>query len=484
MLAALPIILPLLFGALLFILKIKSRRVRNAYVFAVTVINAVICFLVMIYLKNNVVVLFNLTENLDISFKIDDAGCIFAGLVSVLWPLASLYAFEYMEHEVRQTSFFAFYTMTLGVVIGIAFAEDILTMYVFYEVLTLVTFPLVMHPMTAEAMKASRTYLCYSLGGAAFAFVGIIFIMNYGETLDFTYGGVMGAQDEGNIALLLFVFIVAFCGFSVKAAMFPFSRWIIKAAVAPTPVTALLHAVAVVKAGAFATIRLSYYIFGADFIRGTWAQAVVMVLTVITILYGSGMAVKERHFKRRMAYSTISNLSYILFSVTLMTPMGLVGAFTHLLMHAVIKICSFYCVGSVMHKTGKNYIDELDGLGRRMKATFACFTVSALALTGIPPLSGFISKWRIAEAAIDSGSVLSYIGIGSIIVSALLTAIYMISIIIRAYFPQENKVCDNFEAAHDPGICMKLPVIIFAGATVIMGIFWKPVIGMIENIIM
>lgn len=484
MFTLLPILLPLIFGALLFILKIKSRRVRNTYVMAVTIINAVVCFLVMIYLQNDVVVLFNLTENLDISFKIDEAGCIFAGLVSVLWPLASLYAFEYMEHEVRQTSFFAFYTMTLGVVIGIAFAEDILTMYVFYEMLTLVTFPLVMHPMTAEAMKASRTYLCYSLGGAAFAFIGIIFIMNYGETLDFTYGGVMGAQSEGSTALLLFVFIVAFCGFSVKAAMFPFSRWIIKAAVAPTPVTALLHAVAVVKAGAFATIRLSYYIFGADFVRDTWAQAVVMILTVVTILYGSGMAVKERHFKRRMAYSTISNLSYILFCVTLMTPLGLVAAFIHLLVHAIVKICSFYCVGSVMHKTGKNYIDELDGIGRCMKVTFACFTVSALALTGIPPLSGFTSKWKIAEAAIDSGSVLSYIGIGSILVSALLTAVYMITIVIRAYFPKENKTCDNFEAACDPGIFMKLPVIVCAGAAVLMGIFWNPIVGLIENIVM
>ena len=207
--------------------------------------------------------------------------------------------------------------------------------------------------------------------------------------------------------------MLAFFGFGVKAAVCPFNSWLPDAGVAPTPVTALLHAVAVVKAGAFAIIRLTYYCFGTEFLRGTWAQTVVMTVTIVTIVYGCSRAVKETHIKRRLAYSTISNLSYILFGVTIMTPAGLVGALSHMIFHAVMKICSFFCAGAVIHQSGRNYVYELDGLGRRMPKVFGIFTVSAMALTGVPGLCGFISKWNLAKAAVESDNPLAFAGVGA-----------------------------------------------------------------------
>ena len=224
---------------------------------------------------------------------------VFAGLVSALWPFATLYAFEYMTKEEHEKIFFLFYTMTYGITLGIALSANLLTMYFFYELLTLVTVPLVMHTLTREAILASRKYLYYSLGGAAFAFIGLIMIIIYGTTTDFILGGVLDlTKIGGRTNVLLFVYVMAFLGFGVKAAVFPFNSWLPQAGVAPTPVTALLHAVAVVKSGAFAIIRLTYYSFGVDFLKGTWAQTTVMLVVMFTIVYGCSRAVKETHLKK------------------------------------------------------------------------------------------------------------------------------------------------------------------------------------------
>ena len=301
---------------------------------------------------------------------------------------------------------------------------------------SLVTVPLVMHTLTREAILASRKYLYYSLGGAAFAFIGLIFIIIYGNTTDFILGGVLDPEKIGaRTNVLLLIYVIAFMGFGVKAAISPFNSWLPDAGVAPTPVTALLHAVAVVKSGAFAIIRLTFYSFGTDFLRGTWAQDVVMAIVMFTIVYGCSRAIKETHIKRRLAYSTISNLSYILFGVTVMTPLGMVGALTHLIFHAVIKIAAFFCAGAIMHQTERQYVHELDGMGYKMPCVFGVFTVSALALMGVPGLAGFISKWNLASAAVESGNGLAFGGIACLLVSALLTAIYMFTIVVRAFFP-------------------------------------------------
>ena len=476
------VLIPFAGGAVLLGAKKWNYKTIMIYSEMLTILTSILVGILVFRRPEEGLTIFQLVGNLKIMLKLDGLGSIFAGLIAILWPLANLYAFGYMRHDKdRKHIFFAFYIMTYGVTLGIAFAGNVLTLYFFYEMLTLVTFYLVMHPMTKKAIRASRMYLYFSLGGAAFAFLSIICLVIYGDTSNFVLGGVLNmnlvSQHPNQV---LFMFVLAFCGFGVKAALFPFHGWLLKAAVAPTPVTALLHAVAVVKAGAFAAIRIIYYSYGTDFLRGTWAQHLVLGLTLITIIYGSTMATKEKHIKRRLAYSTISNLSYVLLGVTIMTPLGMIGAITHLVMHAVMKICGFFCVGAVMHETGKNYIDEIEGLGRKMPVTFGCLTLVGISLAGIPPFSGFISKWNLAAAGLKSGNILGIIGVGVLLYSAFLTIIYMGTMLIRAWFPGKDMAA--VADARDSEKLMLIPVIIFAGMVIVMGIAFEPIVSLISAV--
>lgn len=465
------VLLPMAGGALIPIIPFRKRGMMAAYIELIVIVTSFITAFLMFNPPADAFVLFRFTGQLSISLRLDGAGSVFAAILAFMWPLATLYSFAYMKHEEREKIFFMFYTITYGVTLGIAMAEDIVTMYFFYEMLTMVTLPLVLHTFSREAVLAARTYLYYSLGGAAFAFIGMIFILIYGTTSDFTPGGVIDASQLGDRAgILLFVYVLCFCGFSVKAAMCPFSAWLPQAGVAPTPVTALLHAVAVVKAGAFATLRITYFSFGTELLRGTWAQSLLMTVTMITIVYGCSRALKETHLKRRLAWSTVSNLSYILFGILLMTPLGLTGALSHMLCHAVMKICAFFCAGAVIYKTGRTYIHQLDGFGKRMPKVFMIFTVSAMALMGVPGLCGFVSKWNLAKGAVAGGNPLAYIGVGAILLSALLTAVYMMSIVVRAFFPGKDFDYSAIADVEDPNWVMILPLLIFVLVMFLIGL--------------
>ncbi len=467
------VLIPILTGISIPLLPFRKRGWMMVFLEGMVILNTLLVFALVGNRPGEMLAIVKFTGDLTLSFRIDGMSMVFGTLAAALWPLAMLYAFSYMEGERREKIFFMFYTITYGITLGIAFAEDLMTMYFFYELLTLVTVPLVMFTMSREAILASRKYLYYSLGGAAFGFLGMIFIFVYGSP-DFVMGGSLNIAKIGDRTdLLLLIYVLAFLGFGVKAAVCPFNSWLPSAGVAPTPVTALLHAVAVVKAGAFAIIRLTYYCFGTEFLRGTWAQTVVMSITIVTIVYGCSRAVKETHIKRRLAYSTISNLSYILFGVTIMTPLGLAGALTHMVCHALMKICSFFCVGAVIHRTGKNFVYELDGLGKKMPRVFGLFTVSALALMGVPGLCGFISKWNLAQAAAESGG-LSLVGMGALLVSALLTAIYMLTIVVRAFFPAADFSCDTLAEVKDADWYMLLPLFLFAAAMLVTGLYSIP----------
>ncbi len=466
------VLLPMLGGALIPLIPFRKRSVMALYMEFVVLATSILTFLLIFHRPENAFVLFRFTGRLSISLRLDGAGSVFATILAFLWPLATLYAFEYMKHEEREKIFFMFYTVTYGVTLGIAMAEDIVTMYFFYEMLTMVTLPLVLHTLTREAVLASRTYLYYSLGGAAFAFIGMIYILVYGTTSNFTPGGVLDPAKIGDkMNLLPLIYAICFCGFSVKAAMCPFSAWLPKAGVAPTPVTALLHAVAVVKAGAFATLRITYFSFGTELLRGTWAQNLLMAVTVFTILFGCSRAVKETHIKRRLAWSTVSNLSYILFGVVLMTPLGLIGALLHMMCHAVMKICSFFCAGAVIYKTERTYVHQFDGFGRKMPKVFIIFTIAALALMGVPGLSGFVSKWYLAKGAVAAGNPLAYAGLGALLVSALLTAIYMLTIVVRAFFPGKEFDYRTVTDVADPGWMMILPLVVFVIVICLIGLY-------------
>lgn len=477
------ILTPIIGGILTPLIPFKTRKNMMWYLETIMLLTSAIVWKLILNGPTEVFHVIYFVEDLSISFKIDGMSMVFAGLVAILWPLAVLYSFEYMEHEEREKIFFLFYSTTYGVTLGIAFASDLLSMYFFYELLTLSTVPLVIHTLKREAILAARKYLYYSIGGAAFAIIGLVFVIVYGVTCEFQLGGVLDMVNIGDRKnLLLWVYVIAFMGFGVKAAMWPMGSWLPDAGVAPTPVTALLHAVAVVKAGVFAMVRLTYYSFGTSFLKDTWAQRAVMGFAMFTIVYGCSMAVKETHFKRRLAYSTISNLSYVIFGITLMTPLGLAGALCHLVCHAVMKINAFFCAGAFMQKTGKSYVFEMDGVGRKMPIVFGCFTVASLGLMGVPGFAGFISKWNLALAAVESGNVQAYFGIGCLLVSALLTALYMMNIVIHAFFPKKEFEYGTLSGVTDPGWKMCVPLLIFAASTVILGIFSEPLVEFFQGI--
>ena len=486
LLMTVPVLLPLVGGVLMLGLPWgkegmnQGKREQNCLLLTETivVVTSILVWTLILLEKEGEkeAVLFYLAgRDLKVFFRLDGAGCIFAGLVSFLWPFAALYASEYMEGDERHVSFFAFYTMAYGVTLGIAFAGNLVTLYLFYELLTLVTFPLVLHYRTRESRAASRKYLYYSIGGAAFAFMGLVFILIYGNTADFILGGVLNRGVPGfQTNTILFMYVLAFFGFGVKAALFPVHGWLPRASVAPTPVTALLHAVAVVKSGAFAILRLTYYSYGADFVRGTWAHYVVLAAVLVTIVYGSTMAVREAHLKRRLAYSTISNLSYVLLGVVMMNPLGLAAALLHMVFHAFMKICAFFCAGAIMHKTEKNFVYELSDLGRQMPVTFACFTAAGLSLTGIPLFAGFISKWNLAQAAVSAGGAIGILSVCVLLYSALMTGIYMLTVTVRALFPRAGGKSASPGRLNEPGWRMLVPMVLFAVLLVVFGLYSGP----------
>lgn len=482
------ILLPFIGGAFLQVISFPSKRAKEIYIFSYVLLNTILTYILLAQGTTDYMMLINFAgEKLNIALKVDGMTIVFAGLVSTLWPLATLYSFPYMEHEKNGKSheniFYLCYTATFGVTLGISMSANMITMYCFYELLTLVTVPLVMHTLTREAVLASRKYFYYSLGGAAFAFIGMIFLIQYGYSLEFIYGGVLNPETLGDKKnLLLLVYFFTFMGFGVKAAICPFNSWLPQAGVAPTPVTALLHAVAVVKSGAFAIMRITYYSFGIALLRGTWAQYLLMGIVLFTILYGSSMAVKETHIKRRLAFSTISNLSYILFGVVIMSPLGLLGALCHMVFHGVMKICSFFCAGAVITQAHKNYVYELDGIAKKMPRVFFCFSVSALALMGLPGLCGFVSKWYLAKAAFDHATPMAVLGVGILLVSALLTAIYMLSMLVRAYIPEADFDDSKIGEVKDPDWRMLLPLFLFVIGMVAMGLYSGPFVEFFSKV--
>ncbi len=438
MLAA--VLLPLFCAPLFAMKRFRNIRALKALTYvAVLATSAMVLALCAAY-DGGMLKLAHITSLLTIGLNVDGMSRVFGCVVAILWPITTLYAFDYMKEDHKKQRFFSFFVLSYGAAVGVAFAGNLVTMYLFYELLTLATLPLVMHKMDDRARYAGKRYLVYSIGGASLGFIAVVFTANYGgANAAFALEGVLDASlVAGHEQLLRTVFTLAFFGFGVKAAIMPLSGWLPTASVAPTPVTALLHAVAVVKAGAFACIRLTYYTFGTELLRGTFAQYIPMAAALFTIVYGSARALRTNHLKRRFAYSTVSNLSYILLGVTMMSATGLMASAQHIVSHAFVKITLFFCVGAVLEKERKEYLDEIEGIGRRMPVTFACFTVASLALIGMPPLPIFFSKWAIGESAIELATGWGYVSVAALLVSTVLTALYTLGIVTRAFFPLGN----------------------------------------------
>jgi len=415
-----------------------------------------------------------LWPGLELSLELDFLGKGFAFLVLPLWFLATIYARGYMEGK-REPGFFFFYLVTLGAVLGLALAGNLLTYYLFYELLTLTTYPLVVQSRTPEARQAGRTYLVFSFAGAGFVLGGIFLLYGLTGSTAFVPGGFIGPDLTANNLLwtrLAWFFLVI--GFGVKGALIPLHFWLPGAMVAPTPVSALLHAVAVVKAGIFGLIRVSLFIFGPGALEGI-GIAGIKAWAALTILLGSMIALQQDALKKRLAYSTIGQLSYIFLGILILNPAGLQAGLFHFLAHALLKITLFFCAGIITYETGCTKVSELDGIGLRLPRTMVAFALASIGLVGIPFTLGFISKWYFLTA----DPAWSWV----FILSALLNAIYLFPIVTRAFF-REGSFSPPLKREANPA--MLFPTLFLAGGALLLGIFFRfplDFIGLIQTTI-
>lgn len=478
-----PIIFPICAALLTLVIrdKFELRSFREKYVGAVLILN--MAFVIWAVFSGGRITIVNLTNNLSLFLKADEMSAVFNVLVSVTWLLAGFFSFEYMNHENRNESFYLFYLLSLGALIGLGFSGNFVTLYLFYEAMTLLTMPLVLHSRTREAISAALKYLFYSILGASLALIGLIYLSRYADISEFVPGGVLDLNKIGdNQGMLLVVAFLTILGFGVKAGMFPFHGWLPTAhPIAPAPASAVLSGV-ITKAGVLSIIRVVFYQFGVDFLKGTWVQTAWIILALITIFMGSMIAYREKLLKKRLAYSTVSQVSYVLLGLASFTPIGMIGALLHMVYHSIIKDGLFLAVGAVIYKTHLTFVDELKGIGKRMPIVMWCFTIFSVALIGIPPFTGFVSKWNLAMGCLQNEYMeANWIGPAVLLLSALLTAAYLLPIAIRAFIPGEDFDYSNLEKC-EPSLLMTAPLIILACAALLLGIFPNQLIGLFETI--
>ncbi len=463
------IVFPIISGlVLLYLPEVRERKKIQIYIIGAFGATGGLVFY-LITGRAMTFTLYELLESIPIYFKIDNIGKLFAGLGTIAFLLSCFYSFSYMEHESKEKRYFGFYLIVYGVFLGLIFSGNIVTLYIFYELLTLTSFFLVIHSQTREAVMAAMKYMFYSLCGAYMALFGIYFIGQYGKTLEFTPGGVLDPSLlQGREEFFLLIAFFMLIGFSVKAGMFPMHGWLSSAhPVAPAPASSILSGM-IVKAGVFAIIRIVFEIFGVDFLKGSWVQQVWMTLSLITIFMGSMLAYKEPVAKKRFAYSTVSQISYILFGLSLLEPEGFVGALFHTCAHVFMKTGLFLAIGGMIFKTGNIKVEGLNGVGKKMPLTLWCYTLLSLSLIGIPPAGGFLSKWFLAIGSLKSGiSVFSWVGPVLLLISTLLTAGYVLPVTMNGFFPKEELMYKKDELSKG----MIIPILILTVLSIGIGIF-------------
>ncbi|MFT5871641.1 MAG: multicomponent Na+:H+ antiporter subunit D [Clostridium sp.] len=468
-----PVLFPFILSIIMATMKFDEKK-RNIFVGMGVILNFIFLVTIFYIFGESRVRLFKLNEFLDIYFRIDKLSMMFSLLVAILWVFTAFYAMEYMKHEGKEKRFYTFFLATLGVTMGIAFAGNLITLYAFYEFLTLSTFPLVIHTDSKEALKSGKKYLIYSFGGATLVLLGMILIFSITSDTTFNAHGILPALTSDNRNLYIVSYVAMFLGFGVKAALVPFHSWLPAAMVAPTPVSALLHAVAVVKSGIFAIIRMSYFIFGTEIIKALNVNIFLSILIVISILLGSFLALHQENLKKRLAYSTISQLGYVLLGVVLLNEDAFVGGLLHLINHAVIKIVLFFCVGAIMYTTGKTDIGQIRGIGKQMPITMGCFGIASISLIGIPPSNGFVSKWYLAQGGLTSGKMIFP---AILLISALLTALYLLPVVTEAFF----KKGEDTKVKEAP-MKMLIPIVMITIIVVLLGLFPNMLISFMQKI--
>ena len=442
------ILLPLVGGAGVVLFGERHRNLREA----VTLVTGAVLFVIVASLTADIIngarpslIAYEMMAGLEIKFTVEPLGQIFALVASGLWIVNSIYSIGYMRGnaEKNQTRFYLCFTIAIASSIGIAYAGNMLTLFVFYEALTLSTYPLVTHSGKPEARSGGRVYLGILMATSiGLLFLGLLWTLNIAGTLDFTPGGILAGKAEGPIVgVLLFLYMFGIG----KAALMPVHRWLPAAMVAPTPVSALLHAVAVVKAGVFSVVKVLVYIFGLDFLNDATADNWLIYIAGYTIIAASIIALRQDNLKRRLAYSTISQLSYVILAAAILAPISMIGAAMHIAAHAFGKITLFFAAGSIYTAAHKTEVSQLNGIGRRMPWTMTAFAIGALSMIGLPPTAGFVSKWYILSGALETQQMFA---VGVIILSTLLNAAYFLPIVYVAFFKAETKVDGHAHVEH------------------------------------
>lgn len=472
-----PILFPIICG-----LALKNFKIENT--FKLTSIAVIVNFLMLIgifYINSSPLNLIKFTDLLTLRLQVDELSVFFTVLASFIWVVVTFFSFDYMIIEHNINEFYRFFLITLGLVIGVGFSGNLFSFYLFYEIMTLMTLPLVTHARNEESIKAGIIYLIYSFAGAALVLVAIFYTYYYGVGVDFVPGGMLSEsvfRDQTG----LIVFVLGFIGFGSKAGMFPLHSWLPLAhPVAPAPASGILSGI-ITKAGVLGILRLTFYVYGKDFISGTWAQMLLLGFILFTIFMGSMLAFGTDIMKERLAYSSVSQVSYVLFGIILLNMEGLLGGLLHMTFHAIIKNILFLGAGAMICQKHIHLTTNLKGLGKEMPTVMWTFTIASLALIGIPPLGGFLSKWHLGLGGLDFYNFdIGIISLGIIIISALLTGGYLIPIFVDAFFPGEKFRNNDLVSCVVPKP-MRITLIVLTVVLVVLGLVPNELIKYFKNI--
>ncbi|MCA9400570.1 MAG: monovalent cation/H+ antiporter subunit D family protein [Candidatus Omnitrophica bacterium] len=459
-------------GIIIFPMPNAAHRLRTFVNLFNAVLKIVLVSLLMwgVYHGNTYEFNFPLFLGFNIILNADALSLFFVILSAFLWLLTTIYAIGYLKDTPNQSRFFGFFSLCVSATTGIALSGNLFTLLIFYEFLTISTYPLVVHKGTKESLAAGRIYLVYTLIGGAVLLFSMVWLSSLAGPAEFTERGILSGLSDEYYPQLRAIFALLIVGFGVKAAFVPFHGWLPKAMVAPAPVSALLHAVAVVKAGAFGIIRVVYDIYGIEFCHTIGVLQGLAVIAAFTIVYGSLRALAQDDLKLRLAYSTVSQVSYIALGVAISSPLATIGGIVHLIHQGIMKITLFFCAGNLAEGVGVKRISQMDGIGRAMPITMTAFTIAALGMIGVPPMAGFISKWYLGMGALKAQQ--SWV-IVILLISSLLNAAYFLPIINAVWFKEPDKegAFDLSQKWFQVKKYLLWPPVITAVLVVLMGLF-------------
>lgn len=480
MLTFIAVLVPLIAGLSILKLNFKERKTREKYFIIMSVITLALVILSNILFYNEKFVIGNFPFNIQFAFKVDAISVLFSTMFVIIWFLVGIYSLDYMAHAGEENRFYTYYLAIISALIGLSYSANLVTLYMCFEIMSVLGYVLVIHERSNKSFLAGRKYIYYSLFGAGVGLVGIFYLYSLNIDLSFTQGGIAALQQVAGSNTILFFTLIAVLGFSVKAGMFPLHGWLSAAhPVAPAPASAILSGL-ITKGGIIAIIRIVFYVVGVDILRGSFVQKIILALAILTILMGSLLAYRENVIKKRLAYSTVSQVSYVIFGLFLFNVYGFIGALLQVVFHALAKNLLFMSAGAMIYKGKVTTVDKLRGLGGSMKNIFAFYTVGGLSLVGIPFTAGFVSKWYLAQGALTTNSVsLGFLGLVIIMISALLTAGYLLTTTASAFFAKKE---DMAKDKIDFPKTVTIPMLALACFIIVIGVFPQGLFNFIQAI--